>query len=268
MKELQLSEIRKIQVAILRHFDSFCNQNQIRYFLCNGTLLGAVKYKGYIPWDDDIDVFLPRADYERFIRLYHAQNENSVYQLRAFELEQKYFLPFAKLMDTQTRLIEKNVADVGLGVNIDVFPIDNFGDTIDEAVKTYHRMKRLRRKLALAKLNDYSSTSFVKRMGKILLSTCHKIVGAEYYCKKIIGLAVGKDGETSYQGNCVWGFYGPGEAIAKELFDETVMVEFEGEFYPAPIGYDTYLRGLYGEYEKDPPKEKQVTHHSYRAYRK
>ena len=266
MKELSLIEIRKIQIDILSHFGDFCEKNNIQYFLCNGTLLGAVKYGGYIPWDDDIDVCLPRSEYDRFIALY-AKESDPRFELRAFELDSKFLFPFSKLSDTQTHLLEGYAKDMDLGVNIDIFPIDNWGNSIQEISKLYRKMERLRRGLTWAKTDKYVSSSKIKTICKVLLATFHRIIGGERYCKKIITLAA-MNAPCRYIGNCVWGFYGVGEALPREQFQESVPVIFEGKTYPAPIGYDQYLTGLYGDYRKDPPPEKQISHHKFKVYLK
>lgn len=267
MEELSLNEIRNIQIDILNHFCDFCAEHHIRYFLCNGTLLGAVKYGGYIPWDDDIDVCLPRSDYHRLLALY-PKADTSDFDLRAFELDPDFGFPFAKLSDTKTRLVEGRVKDIGLGVNIDIFPIDNWGNSQKEISKLYNEMQKLRRKLTWAKTVKYDSSSRIKTVAKFCIASFHKVIGAKYYCSKIITLATRENGSTSYVGNCVWGFYGVGEAFPREMFDQSTQVIFEGRAYPAPVEYDQYLRGLYGDYRKDPPKEKQVSHHVYKAWRR
>ena len=268
MTELTLQELRKIQLDLLLYFKDFCDKNNIPFFICNGTLLGAVKYQGYIPWDDDIDVFLLRKDYERLLDLFTKNNVNENYKLLSFEIDENCSYPFAKMMDRRTKLIEKNVKDIDLGVNIDVFPIDNVGNSVDEVRRGFDKMEKLRQKLNWSKLNDYSSRSSARRLAKKLISARYKLLGTNYYCKKIISLAKSKKEETNYIGNYVWGFYGPSEALPRDCFSTSTDVSFEGITLPAPIGYDTYLRGLYGDYWQDPPPEKQKTHHSFKAYMK
>ena len=102
MKELSLQEIKQVELEILKEFNSFCEENNIRYFLAFGTLLGAIRYKGFIPWDDDVDVLVPRDDYNRLLKQF--QN-NEKYCLYAFERDKKYSFPFAKLCDMKTRLL-------------------------------------------------------------------------------------------------------------------------------------------------------------------
>ena len=267
MTRLTLDQIRDIQIEILNELDDFCKENGITYFLCNGTLLGAVKYQGYIPWDDDIDVCLLREDYERLLRLYSARSSER-FELLASHTTDSYFFPFAKLSDRTTRLVEANLNNgVELGVNIDIFPIDNYGNTEAELKRLFRRFCRLRKHLNWSKMNRFRSSTVVKTVGKWVLSLPYRLVGSKYYCCRMERLAVKRE-PTEYVGDCVWGFYGIGEAHKRAVFSESVPVLFEGREYPAPIGYDAYLHGLYGDYRLDPPPEKQCTHHSYEAYQK
>lgn len=264
MTELGLAEIRKIQVDVLENLDSFCKKSGIEYLLCNGTLLGAVKYSGYIPWDDDIDVCLLRSDYERLVKEYN--DPNGRFALYSMERNEKYFFPFAKLSDERTTLIEANTKEGLFGVNIDIFPIDCFGDTIEQVEQRFKKMQRLRRRLNFAKLRVYTSHNFAKRIVKFLASVWYRIPGAKWYCKRMTMVA--RKSEGRYYGDVVWGFYGKGEAFEKALFTETVEVKFEGGLYPAPARYDEYLTGLYGNWRADPPAEKQKSHHRFKAYSK
>lgn len=269
MKELNLSEIRGIQLELLIELDKFCKENNIKYFLCNGTLLGAVKYKGYIPWDDDIDVCLLREDYERLISIYNQQNTNSKYKLFSFQTEKNYFFPFAKLSDQTTVLVESNIDNgVQFGLNIDIFPIDNYGNNKFEIKRNFRKFKSLRQMLNLSKLKNFTSATKTKYYIKKIVSYPFRVRGAKYFTEKINNLGLSSTASKKFIGNCVWGFYGVGEAHEKCVFKETILKEFEGKEFPVPIGYDSYLRGLYGDYHKDPPISEQCTHHSFKAYSK
>ena len=108
MQELTLQEIKEIELEILKHFHAFCQENNIRYFISHGTLLGTIRYKGFIPWDDDIDVLVPREDYDRLLAIFQ---DNERYQLFHFEKDSRFLFPFAKLCDMTTRKIENGRED-------------------------------------------------------------------------------------------------------------------------------------------------------------
>ena len=266
MKRLDLKEIKEIELGILLHFKSFCEKNHIRYYLSNGTLLGAVKYRGFIPWDDDIDVFVPREDYDRLVRLY---SDSETYKLFSLERCSKFRFPFAKLCDMTTRK-EEEESDSGLpqGLDIDIFPLDctcaNREETEAVIVKNQNNIEHL----IWSKLRFTKSRSIIRSAGKLLVMGLHRLYGAARICRRMIRIAQTHGGaQPDYVGCLVWPIYGAREIIPAEAFSQTGTVEFENERFPAPAGYDTYLRSLYGDYEQDPPPEKQKTHHKFTAYR-
>lgn len=266
MKELSLQEIQKIEFDILKMFDTFCSKNNIRYYLSNGTLLGSVKYKKFIFWDDDIDLLIPRSDYNRMLSLF---KDTEKYHLFAFEKDENYLYPFAKLCDMTTRKIEFGQNNgVELGVDIDVFPLDAWSDDFEKAKKEVKYIRRNMRYLVFSKLKKPDSKNLLKRFVKRIVIAYCKMRGSKHFIKKIIkASSIICQPENKYLGCKSWCIYGEKEIIPADVFADTVEVEFEGEKFPAPIGYDKYLRNLYGAYEQDPPIEKQKTHHSFKAYK-
>ena len=265
MERLSLEDIKVVQLDILKNLDEFCKASNIHYFLCNGSLLGAVKYKGYIPWDDDIDVCLLRKDYDRLIQEY--SDPEGRYVLLSLNKTEGFLFPFAKLSDQRTMMVENISVQSTYGVNIDVFPIDCYGDSLEAVQNISVYMNNLRKCLNWSKLKNYKSNSIVKSILKWMYSLPYKVIGGKYYCRKMIARATKKQNGT-YYGNVVWGFYGAGEAFDKKLFTEQTTVTFEGGQYPAPKDYDQYLSGLYGKWREDPPLEKQKSHHVFSAYLK
>ena len=265
MKLLSLQEIKQIEYGILKMFDSFCKENNIRYFLSNGTLLGAVKYGGFIPWDDDVDVLVPREDYNKLLLLFE---DSAQYKLFAFERNQAYRFPFAKLCDMTTRKEESNIDNgVLLGVDIDIFPLDAWGNCISKAKREVGSINRKMFYLGLAKLKKPDSVNPIKRTVKGVVMVCCKMVGSKHFVQAIIKKSNRVNATGSVFVGCKsWCIYGEREIIPAEVFQDSVEVPFEDGRFPAPVGYDTYLRSLYGDYEQDPPPEKQKTHHSFTAY--
>lgn len=259
--ELSLPEIKTVVFDILCHFKKFCLDNNIEYFLSNGTLLGAVKYGGFIPWDDDIDVFVPREDYNRLIEIY---KDTEKFKLFSAERDPNFRFTFAKLCDMTTLKEEINVDNgVTLGLDIDIFPLDCF---------TNHMLKksvsqRVKMNLVgsmLSKLKSGKGKSFLKRL---IIRYC-KMRGYAHFSRKLKKIVTKECGRgNTHKGCLVWPIYGSREVIPACVFSESVQVEFEGETFPAPKGYDTYLKSLYGDYKQELPKEKQKTHHNYKGYR-
>lgn len=266
MKELTLQELKSIEFEILKMFDAFCKENNIRYYLAFGTLLGAIRYKKFIPWDDDVDVLVPRDDYDRLIKLF---KDSEKYQLFAFEKNSKYPFPFAKLCDMTTRKIE-TVYNTGitLGVDIDIFPLDAFDSDLEKAKNECSCIMGYMRRLGYTKANKPDTNSPIKFAIWSAILVGYRMVGAKYYVQKIIGeCRKEKLGDSAYVGAKAWCIWGERGIIPARAFEDSVDVEFEGQMFPAPVGYDEYLTCLYGDYLPEPPKEKQKTHHYFRAYK-
>ena len=266
MNPLSLSEIKQETFAILTRFDDFCRENGIRYVLSNGTLLGAVKYGGFIPWDDDVDVMVPREDYDRLIASF---TDADGYCLFSHERNPLYLFPFAKLCNMATRKEETGINNgVALGLDIDIFPLDAWDDNLENARLEARRIKKDISRLSLTKLRKPNAPSAVKRLAQAGLMVLYKLGGSQRYMRRILSLVNRKEQVGSrYVGCKAWCIYGEREIIPAEVFADTVTVTFEGKSFPAPVGYDTYLRSLYGDYKQDPPADKQKTHHSFKAYR-
>lgn len=266
MKELTLQELKEIEFEILKMFDAFCKENNIKYYLSHGTLLGAIRYKKFIPWDDDVDLLIPREDYNRMISLF---KDSDRYHLFAFEKDPNYRYPIAKLCDMSTRKEEFGYNNgVELGVDIDLFPLDAWDDDLEKAKKEAKCIKRNMEFLRLTKIKKPDSVNPIKRFVKGIIMVFCKIQGSEHYIKNIIK-ASHKEGQkgNNYLGCKAWCVYGAKGIIPAEVFTDTVDVEFENEKFPAPVGWDKYLTCLYGDYLPEPPKEKQVTHHGFKAYK-
>ena len=266
MKELTLQELKEIELDILKVFDAFCKENDIKYYLSHGTLLGAIRYKKFIPWDDDIDLLIPRDDYNRMLNLF---KDTDKYHLFAFEKDQNYLYPIAKLCDMTTRKDEFGYNNgVELGVDIDLFPLDAWDDDLNKAKQEVKYIKKNMFRLGLSKLKKPDSIHPIKRFVKGIIMIIFKMRGSKRYIKNILKASYRTEQEgKNYLGCKAWCVYGEKGIIPADVFADTVDIEFEGEKFPAPIGWDKYLTCLYGDYLPEPPKEKQKTHHNFVAYR-
>lgn len=268
MKELTLQELKEIELDILKMFDAFCKENNIRYFLAFGTLLGAIRYKKFIPWDDDVDVLVPREDYKRLLSLFQ---DNEKYHLYSFERNRKYAFPFAKLCNMTTKLVETSYPNnnLELGVNIDIFPLDYFDNDLEEAKNEIRRIRKNNACLSYMKVDKPKTSNPIKYVvWSIIIKYC-KLRGSEYYIQKTTRECNKPEQKGSkYAGAKVWPIWGDRIITPADAFSESVEIEFEGMMFPAPIGYDAYLTCLYGDYLPEPPKDKQKTHHSFKAYRR
>ena len=271
MKEMTFDEIKMCSQAILDFIDRICQENKITYYLCAGTLLGAVRHNGFIPWDDDIDIMMPREDYER---LHDIWKNDGHYKLLNAKNTPHFPYAYSKLIDDRTVKIEpiRKKYQV-IGVDVDIFPLDNFPDNEKEALLYLDTIKAFQQKLynhitpykrALTFFRTITSTALTLRAraqeffwGK----TAEKIVtqfqrNAQLYNSQ----------QTNYCGITTLYHYGMGERYRKAIFSEVVLVEFENKQYPAPRGYKEYLENMYGDFMQLPSEDKRKTHHSYKAY--
>lgn len=272
MKEMSLNEIKNCTLDILKWVSVFCDEHNIKWWLCGGTLLGAVRHRGFIPWDDDIDIMLPRSDYEKLFRMFP---NNGRYLFLTSENTNDFPYAYGKIIDTETIKLEPLPKKYQkIGVDIDVFPIDNFPENdIDSLLlcdAIANRQDKLQRMLA----RFSKRSTFIKTIGynlilfPYILLRKSNIVNVAKFTHEIQDLSQKYNGEeTGYKGIIAIAHYGIKEKNESEVYAQTVNVVFEGNEYPAPIGFQAYLRRLYGDnYMQLPPIEKRVTHHSYKAF--
>lgn len=267
--QLNLAEIKKIQLGALKYVKEICQKNNIDYYLMSGTLLGAVKYKGYIPWDDDIDIALKRKDYLKLIKLINDDNSDDYKILSIYNTKDYYYL-FAKLVSKKTKLIENAKEIKEMGVYIDIFPLDYYNDNYEKYINKIKFIKRLatNRYRVINPINKTTNKDNIKvrksKIKKIILNVIDFIslpLGYNFWAKlydKLI--SKNKSGKYITRG----GKYKA--KFEKELFDESLEYEFEKEMFTSIKNADTLLKAVYGDYTKDLPKEKQRTHHQMKAY--
>ena len=270
MKEslrININEEKKMQLAILEEFKNICDSNNISYYLGGGTLLGAIRHKGYIPWDDDIDVMLPRKDYEKLLQIFNYECDNE-YKLISYKNEKDYYYPFAKIVNLETEIIEKNYKTIkNMGVYIDVFPIDflpNNKYKINRIIKKYKLLNSLILIHSTKNLEIVTSSKSKLLIKKIILSIIERKRLWKKILKSIDNIAIRyQDTDTVA---CISGRYFEKEIMPSSYISDYTLVDFEGEKYKAPIGYDAYLKKHYGEYMKLPPKDKQIPDHDNKVY--
>ena len=259
MREINdLEEIQKILLDILIDFDAFCEENNLRYFLGFGTLLGAVRHQGFIPWDDDIDVCMPRPDYERFLELTKVELNGHLKTLSPGS--PGYPFPFAKVIDVRTkmkepRLLKKNETSLFM----DVFPIDGYPKDEKEGEKHFAKIKSIR--------EFYSKGLFLgatplKTIGKsIVYGTVNFFTTENYFPRKLIELAKKYSFEESATLAVAGWTYGKKGKVEKKEYLNGQKLKFEGHYFWCPGNYEEHLQRLYGDYMKLPPVEKRVKRH-------
>lgn len=265
MKRIDVVELKKIQIEILDYFDVFCKKNQINYWLDYGTLLGAIRHKGFIPWDDDVDIAMLRNDYERAAKLFNNQSDGR-YVFQTPSNDKKTCYPFGKIIDTSTVLYEYGKNGITSGVYVDVFVYDNSPND-----------KKLVKKI-------FKKRDFLGRLRRLQLPMRKEVVGLKRIMYKVgnmilkpisrgyINRALDKNARRYEKVDTenVSTFSDPYDNTyfceKREIFEDLIQVEFENKYYPAPRKYDYWLRTLYGNYMELPPKENRVCHHTFEAY--
>ena len=262
-------EVKRIQEYALDIMDTihnFCEENGLNYYLAEGSLLGAVRHHGFIPWDDDMDICMPRADYEKFISLWGKQRINKCEMLNNVTYK-KYYLPFTKIVLTENVGFYNNkkfFPEKYWGPFVDIFPLDETIPTKSSELLMHTNAIRKYRDYLLVKIKYISKGD--KFISFYLKSKFTSFASLQ---KKLHTL------ETEYQGNSyglVCNFcssYPPSkETFNKMLFDKKELVDFDGRKFYIPAGYDEILTTIYGQYMTPPPPEKQISRHTYKVDRK
>ena len=253
---------------VLREFISICNDNQLVYFCCGGTAIGAIRHQGMIPWDDDVDVFMPRPDYDKFIKI-AGSHLSPNYELVTPYTYKDYPLYFAKLCNRHTTLMEENDTPCIYGLYIDIFPIDGAPDDMDLARLMEKEFRKTKNRLeAISTHNTFgeyiSLLAKPKEWGRFAGKTFGYFFRSfyrKYLLRKMNDICYKYDYSESEIVAVYCGSYGPKEVFPKSWIDGTVTFNYEGMDVNLPIGYDNYLRQYYGDYMQLPPKEKRISHH-------
>jgi lipopolysaccharide cholinephosphotransferase len=258
-----LRKLQDVELEMLIELDRICRKNGILYQLFGGTLLGAVRHKGFIPWDDDIDVCMLREDYNRFLEIC-KKDISEKYFLQTFETDSQFFHSFARIRKNNTLALQKQYSGMNMhhGIFIDIFPLDN----IEEGIlgKFQYYTIRFIREMKKIKLRKKSSNSKVKGFVKRIIINITKPIPIKLYNALETKLAtIYEKIETKKSSLLV-------EAIKinykrctinSSNFKDIIEIEFEGHKFWAPKNYDVILTNMYGDYMSLPPVEERKGHH-------
>ena len=265
MGKINLSdtETRKLQTVgleMIKYFDVLCRENQLTYFLCGGCCIGAVRNKGFIPWDDDVDVFMPREDYERLKKVW---TDSAKYSIQFETLNTHTANQFVTIHDNETTFIEtyKKDLDINHGMKLDVLPLDGCPQGVKRRLQ---KLWALAYALFIVGKAPENHGKGVYRLGKLLLS----VVPSQTLRSRIWQLCETQMSKYPISACpyvtelCSGPRYLQMEYPA-EVFSKQKYVPFEDTFLPIPIGYDTYLTMAFGDYMTPPPPSQRVCHHEY-----
>lgn len=253
-----IEELKEIELNILKEFISICKKHNFSYYVLGGTMLGAVRHQGFIPWDDDIDVCMPRQDYERFLEI--AQNELSdelFVQTNSSEPQNPFC--YCKIRNSNTTFIESSCKklDINHGIFIDVFPLDYY--PADAKSQKKFRKKKKFYNLIIGTRYSVKSTGIRK-----IKRAIGKLISIVYPVKRAIKnrdkMYTSQTNSTILANN--GGAWDIKEVAPAEWYGKGVELDFEGIKIVAPERYDLWLKQVYGDYMKLPPEEKRITHHN------
>ena len=269
MQRLSMDEVKNTELDILLEFDRFCTANKLRYLLAFGTALGAARHGGFIPWDDDIDVIMPRDDYERFLASY-KDSGSSRFKLIIYR-DKTSIYHFAKLIDRTTLVYETYLSPkYSTGLWIDVFPVDKVSIDADLS-GIIAKLKRLFRMRELAVSNPETGTTKVTRAIKKVLSPISTAINPYKLSQKmddiLINLNKTAPADRTKMG---WACLDNPKAYTGTFSDSDLfpaqILKFEGHNLPVPRNLDAILTQCYGDWHRLPPENERVAHFT-EAYR-
>lgn len=263
MTQQDLERIQNIQLRIADMIHKLCIENKITYYIIGGTLLGAVRHKGFIPWDVDIDIAMPREDYDRFKRLCMETLEES-YRYYDYTMTKHYWRPHAIVFDSGTKIHLKhdtNNKNVDVtGVYIDIFPLDNAPDDEKLREKQAKRLLNLKKFKSYRLPYSYSSNKFkilAHRYVSALLSVISSVTAINLRQQEEMCRYNGEKTECLCSMASQYAY--KKQCMPREIYGTPVLLPFEGRQYYAPEKYTEYLTRIYGDYMKLPPVEKRLS---------
>ena len=265
MVNLDIIEIKKIELELLKKIHEFCEEKGITYYLWGGTLLGAIRHDGFIPWDDDIDIIMTREDYKTFVDSFNTETAG----VFSCETNDLHPFPHAKVFDKGTVKQEPiwYEGDYRIGVDVDIFMLDNVED-VDIMMKSCKKRYKILDKLDFAKMQYNAGTTWIKR---ILLNVYLFFLrpNANKLCRKLNKMAQ-KYASGSTDNVMLYADANVKKPLVmkRELFEKRKLHKFEEYEFYIPEGYHDILTKCYGDYMTPPPEEKRVTHHDYKVYQK
>ncbi len=269
-EKIGLRESQEVAKNILDVVVDICDQNNLKYYLIYGTLIGAVRHKDFIPWDDDLDIMMPREDYNKFVKIV-KKDPTLLKGLELFDptINKNYPYMIGRVSDPTYKIIMENEMPYGMGLFIDIYPFDGLGNDLNQAIKQGlkgDRLSSLMYQATRKKCKMEITTSPFRKIIKYPVFKISKIIGSQYFKNKLLGLE--KDNKflfnnSKYVGCLVWLSGGKKDIFKGSWFGDGKMAYFGSKEYRIPSHSDKVLSHIYGDYMKLPPKKDRVGHHNY-----
>lgn len=259
----KFDEVRKVQLEILIEFDRVCKEHDIHYNLHFGTLLGAIRHQGFIPWDDDIDLAMTRENYDKFIDIFKG-NLDEKYFVQTYETDPNFFRPYMRIRKNDTVFVQRHYQDLDIhhGVFIDIFPFDSVYEEKSREKKRYKYLTSLRKLNVIKHFGVDEQANIVK---KLLQKTIDKLMPQLAFNRYLTKVMTKRNKENLSYINLVADYSTMDNfdkyLIKKDDFLDSVPANFEGHEFPIPRNYEQVLVDSYGDYMQLPPEEERIPHH-------
>ena len=258
-----MTELQQKIFDILSWTDAVCREHKVRYYLMGGSMLGAVRHHGFIPWDDDVDIAIPREDYEKLYRILRQKNDPT-YCVETYENgAADYIYPYMKIYDKTTTVIENSSNTLKRGVFLDIFPIDGLGTYQEEHQKNFKRIRLAVNFLSTKTCRWSKGRKLYKNLAIVVAKLIPLFGGYQKLLKHIDTLCKKYAYDTSDQVGVLSGTYGEKEIMPRNYYGTPTEYEFEGKMFFGVERYDEYLSKLYGNYMTPPPESKRVAPHGF-----
>ncbi len=262
MTEENLKSFQKLLLLIVDEIDRICKKYDIKYTLFAGSLLGAVRHKGIIPWDDDIDIAMPREDFEYFFRVCEKELDHK-FNVVNIENTERYGYGFSKLTLKKTKIVQKDIKNGNniFEIWVDVFPYDNIPDSkflsFKQNIINYFITKVLEERFD----GIWGHPGILKRICYGIFHIFNMFISAEKLKKKLVNNMIKYNKKETLFISCICGYYGySAEIMPRNIFDDLAEYEFSERLLKGFRDYDSYLRAIYGDYMELPPEGKRHTH--------
>lgn len=256
-KDIQQA-VKNVELEILKQFVSVCIKNHLKYYLMGGTMLGAIRHQGFIPWDDDIDVGMPRSDYDKLLDL--SQDDFDLpYFLQNIYTDTSYPGIHSKIRNSNTTFIESasRKLNINHGIFIDIFPLDYYPEDEEEQKRIDQCVHSMNRRISDFYYTFNTKQSLKRRVIGLFDHLMHPNVRATLLERDKIMKSVEESGLIINWG----GAWGKKEIVPAEWYGDGIDAIFESIHVKVPTHYDKWLTQVYGNYMQLPPMEKRVTHH-------
>lgn len=266
MQKIKISQddIKKEILKIYTKIDEICEKLGLEHWVMYGTLIGAVRHHGFIPWDDDFDIAMKREDYDKFIE-YCLENDIGPYYLDNYEISDNYPYYISKICSSDV-ILKFNHTSYTSGIFIDIYPLDGMGNDKEYWKKNKKKIEKLNRRLSRYNI-ILAGNNVIANFYRKYIASIYQLKGRTRVLNKIDAISRKFSFEESrYVGVPAWVTISL--AYEKEWFEEFIKVPFEGIEVSIPKQYDKILKIQYGNYMQLPPVEKQIGHHEYIAYKK